>query len=444
MAKNPRKPLQPTKKHLARLERERIQRRYLIIGSIIVVIVVVGLVLYGLIDQMYLQSRRPVAVVNEHKIMTKDFQGQTRLARYNMIQSAYSVFQLAQFMGNDPNALQPVVSQLQSIDGQLFPPVIGRQVLDQMVDDILIKEESERLGISVSREEVDREIEKAFGYFRNGVPVPTTAPELAPTSTLTELQQSLIPATATPADEITESVEPTTTGSNEDFDPEAESETPTPQPTPTPLTEQGFNDRFEETISTLSSEYKITEDDMRSAFETDLYKQKLVEKLFPDLACENEQVWAFHILVDEQELANDIKSRLDQGEDWSLMAATYSTDSSNKDANGDLGWFGQGVMVEEFDKAVFDMEIGETSEPINTQFGWHIIRKIGHEVKPISAQECQQLKTQELESWMSSQRENAEITLLDYWTQVVPDDPAFPVEFKQFIDANTSFPTPAP
>ncbi len=265
MAKNPRKPSQPTKKHMAKLERERIQRRYLIIGSVVVVVVVIGLVLYGIIDQMYLQSRRPVAVVNDTNILTTDFQGQTRLARYNMIQSAFSVYQLTQFMGNDPTTLQPIVSQLQSIDGQLFPPVIGRQVLDQMIDDILIKQEAEILGISVSKAEIEQEIEQAFGYFRNGVPTPTTAPELAPTSTLTELQNSLIPATATPTEE--ESTTSTPSISDEDVDPLSDAETPTPQPSPTPISVQDFNDRYDETISNLNSEYKISENDMRSAFE---------------------------------------------------------------------------------------------------------------------------------------------------------------------------------
>lgn len=442
MAKNPRKPSQPTKKHMAKLERERIQRRYLIIGSVVVVVVVIGLVLYGIIDQMYLQSRRPVAVVNDTNILTTEFQGQTRLARYNMIQSAFSVYQLTQFMGNDPTTLQPIVSQLQSIDGQLFPPVIGRQVLDQMIDDILIKQEAENLGISVSNAEIEQEIEQAFGYFRNGVPTPTTAPELAPTSTLTELQNSLIPATATPTEE--ESTTSTPSISDEDVDPLSDAETPTPQPSPTPISVQDFNDRYDETISNLNSEYKISENDMRSAFESDLYKQKVLDKLITDVACENEQAWAFHILVDDEDLANDIKSRLAEGEDWSLMASTYSTDASNKDSNGDLGWFAKGVMVPEFDEAVFNLEIGETSDPINTQFGWHIIRKIGHEVKPISDQECQQLKLEELNIWLESQRESSDITYLDYWTEIVPEDPAFPVEFTQFINANTSFPTPAP
>jgi parvulin-like peptidyl-prolyl isomerase len=442
MAKNPKKPAQPTKKHLAKLERERIQRRYLIIASVVVVVVVIGLVLYGIIDQMYLQSRRPVAVVNDTRIFTEDFQGQTRLARYNMIQSAFSVYQLAQFMGNDPNSLQPIVSQLQSIDGQLYPPVIGRQVLDQMIDDILIKQEAENLGISITEGEIEREIEQAFGYFQDGVPTPTTAPELAPTSTLTELQISLIPATSTPIEDKAATTTPS--ASDEEEDPLSDGDTPTPQPSPTPISVQDFNERYNETITTLNNEYNISQSDMRSAFESDLYKQKVMEKIITDVACEKEQAWAFHILVDDEALAKDIKSRLDEGEDWSLMASTYSTDASNKDSNGDLGWFGKGVMVPEFDEAVFTLDIGETSDPINTQFGWHIIRKIGHEVKPISDQECQQLKLDELNAWLETQREKSDITYLDYWTEIVPEEPAFPVEFTQFINANTTFPTPAP
>lgn len=440
MAKNPKKPVQPTKKHIARLERERIQKRYLIIGSIIVVVLVVGLILYAFIDQMYLQSRRSVAIVNGTQIIASDFQGQTRLARYNMIQSAYNVFQLAQIMGNDASSLQPVANQLQSIDGQLFPTAIGGQVLDQMIDDILIKEEANNLGITVSENEINQEIEQAFGYYRDGSSPPATAPDIIPTSTLTELQKSLIPSTttSTPINEGDQTGEGESNQATETLD------TPSPQPTQTPISLQDFNNRFQETTATLESEYNITQNDMRSAFESDLYKQKVMDQIVTDVKCESEQAWAFHILVDDETLANDIKSRLDEGEDWALMASTYSTDESNKDNNGDLGWFERGVMVPEFDEAVFSLDIGETSDPVKTQFGWHIIRKIGQENRPLSEQECQQLRTAKLNEWLIARRENSDIQKLDYWRQVVPDDPSLPLEIKQFINTYLNATAPAP
>jgi len=446
MAKNPKKRIEPTKKHLARMERENLQKRYILIASVAVVVLVVGLVIYGVVDQYYLQSRKPVAEVNGGKISVADFQGQTKLARYNMIQSAFNIYQLTQLMGSDPATLQPIVNQLQSIDGQLFPPVIGRQVLDQMIDDLLIKQEAEKLNISVSEEEVDREIETAFGFFRDGVPTPAPTIEPEPTSTLTELQQEITQGNEEA--QITEVPAPTSSESSpgSEIAPESSSQddTTTPQPTSTPLTFEGFQDRFNETIAGLNSEYGITEKDMRSAFRSSIFQQKIIDAVVGEVECSEEQVWASHILVENEELAIEIKSRLDEGEQWSLMAATYSTDTSNKDSGGDLGWFGRGAMVQEFEEAVFQMEIGEISDPVETQFGWHIIRKIGHEDKPISNDDCQQLRIEELNKWLEIQRENSEIVINENWGEFAPDEPSIPIEMKQFIDANQNFPAPTP
>jgi hypothetical protein len=68
MAKKSIQPTAPTKKHLARLERENIQRRNILIGSAVVIISVIALIAYGLIDQYYLQGQKPVAIVNGDKI----------------------------------------------------------------------------------------------------------------------------------------------------------------------------------------------------------------------------------------------------------------------------------------------------------------------------------------------------------------------------------------
>jgi parvulin-like peptidyl-prolyl isomerase len=178
---------------------------------------------------------------------------------------------------------------------------------------------------------------------------------------------------------------------------------------------------------------------MRSAFRSSIFQQKIIEEVVGEIECAEEQVWAAHILVEDENLAEEIKSRLDEGEQWSLMASTYSTDLSNKDSSGDLGWFGKGTMVSEFDEAVFDMEIGEISEPVKTQFGWHIIQKIGHEDKPVSSEDCQQIRFDELNNWLGIQRENSDIVIHEYWGEYAPDEPSLPIEMKQFINANLNY-----
>lgn len=89
-----------------------------------------------------------------------------------------------------------------------------------------------------------------------------------------------------------------------------------------------------------------------------------------------EEVRAAHILVDSEEKANDLKTQLDGGADFAALAAEHGTDGTAQ-RGGDLGWFIQGDMVPEFGDAAFGMEEGQISAPIQTQFGWHLIKLEG-------------------------------------------------------------------
>jgi len=88
------------------------------------------------------------------------------------------------------------------------------------------------------------------------------------------------------------------------------------------------------------------------------------------------KVRASHILVAKQGQALEIKKKLDGGADFRKLAEQFSTCSS-KNKGGDLGFFARGKMVKEFEKAVFSMKIGEISDPVKTQFGYHIIKRTG-------------------------------------------------------------------
>jgi len=105
-----------------------------------------------------------------------------------------------------------------------------------------------------------------------------------------------------------------------------------------------------------------TEDELFSYFETNIANYDV-----------EEQVRASHILVEDEGTAQDIYAQLQAGGDFSALAAEYSTDAANKDNGGDLDWFGRGRMVPEFEAAAFALEIDEISEPVLTQFGYHII-----------------------------------------------------------------------
>lgn len=82
---------------------------------------------------------------------------------------------------------------------------------------------------------------------------------------------------------------------------------------------------------------------------------------------------ASHILVDSEEKANELKAELDGGADFAALAAEHSSDGSAQ-AGGSLGWFGPGQMVAEFETAVAELEPGDVAGPVETQFGWHLIK----------------------------------------------------------------------
>ena len=87
----------------------------------------------------------------------------------------------------------------------------------------------------------------------------------------------------------------------------------------------------------------------------------------------SEQVHASHILVKKEEEAKEIVVRIEAGEDFAAIARQCSLCPSGQNG-GDLGWFGRGRMVPEFEKACFSAENGGIAGPVRTQFGWHIIR----------------------------------------------------------------------
>ena len=84
-------------------------------------------------------------------------------------------------------------------------------------------------------------------------------------------------------------------------------------------------------------------------------------------------VRASHILVKTEEEAKNLKQEIEQGKSFADVAMEVSLCPSGQDG-GDLGYFGKGRMVKEFEDAAFSMNVGQISDPIKTQFGWHLIQ----------------------------------------------------------------------
>ncbi len=112
----------------------------------------------------------------------------------------------------------------------------------------------------------------------------------------------------------------------------------------------------------LGPNISISEEEMKEFFENN--KEAFGQK---------EQVKARHILVETEDEAKEVIKKLKAGEDFAKLAKKYSKDESNKDSGGDLGFFGKGEMVKEFEDAAFSLKVNEISEPVKTTYGYHII-----------------------------------------------------------------------
>lgn len=143
----------------------------------------------------------------------------------------------------------------------------------------------------------------------------------------------------------------------------------------------------EESFNSMLQMYGMTADDIRKDIENSLLTEKVIastievkddelKTYFDENAANYEtsaEVAAKHILVETEEDAKSVLDRLNKGEEWDALAAEMSTDTSNKDKGGDLGFFGEGVMVEAFQTTAFAQEVGTISEPVQTDYGFHII-----------------------------------------------------------------------
>lgn len=442
-----------TKKHLAREQREAKQTRTIIIITIVIGVVILGLVGYGLINQMIIHPRIPVAEVGETVIRVNEFESQVQYTRLQMLNQIYQYYTYSQQLGEYGTSF---LQTAQSIAAQLSEPVsVGKDILDEMINNVLIKEAAVEQGISVSEKEIDEAIQAAFGYFPEGTLTPTTTATIVSTPTLSETQMALVTLTSTPTatESPTETPEGTSTfSSSEDEEIEeteedqavvegdesanTESEqldvTPTPDLSPTPsLTPTVYTTKlFSENIKEFNKSYSIYDFDinnLRDIFEIQLLREKLIEVISADLEPIKEEVWARHILVETKEEALEVVSKLNEGGDFHELAATYSTDESNSGEGGNLGWFDKNTMVTEFSDAAFSLEEGEISDPVETTFGFHIIQVLAKRESQVPAEEFVGEKQDAFITWLNVQRDvRDDIVIHDGWEEFVPTTPEIP------------------
>lgn len=157
----------------------------------------------------------------------------------------------------------------------------------------------------------------------------------------------------------------------------------------------------------------MTMEDLENEMETYLKIEKLIG---PDIEITDEaiqtyfeenkaalgqsaEVEASHILTETKEQAEEVAKKLADGGDFAKLAAEYSIDTATAENGGELGSFGEGEMAAEFEKAAFAMKPNEISEPVETEFGFHVIKVTG--------------KTEAAEATLEGSKEKIKVILFD-------------------------------
>ncbi|MCQ6569242.1 peptidylprolyl isomerase PrsA [Bacillus mycoides] len=130
-------------------------------------------------------------------------------------------------------------------------------------------------------------------------------------------------------------------------------------------------------FDTLMKQQGLKEETVKNGVRASLAQEQAIEKTITDKELKENykpEIKASHILVKDEATAKKVKEELGQGKSFEDLAKQYSEDTGSKEKGGDLGYFTAGKMVKEFEDAAYKMKKDEVSEPVKSQFGYHIIK----------------------------------------------------------------------
>lgn len=445
---NESKPKQISKKHEARQAIEKKQQGYVRIGLIAVIVIVAGLIIYGVLDSTVLKNTKPVAKIGSTTISVEQFQKRVKFDRQQYVSQylTYASSAYAYFFQSSLMSLQ------NKLDNYLQ---FGSDTLDNMINEAVVQQKAKEMGITVSDEEVQKELEANFYFYPEGTPTPLPTRNVPPTPTTNATELALLgptPTSSIPTMTATATLAPSTTPENTTTGtpatPTAEPPTPTSlptetptlaptitltptiTPTPTPYTRAGFESLYATSVAGIQSTTNFGDADLRGYIRALLYQRKMVDAIAKDVPEKQDVVWARHILVGTEEEAQTILTKLKDGETFANLAAQYSLDTASAQSGGDLGWVIKGQMVPAFDEAVFALKVGEISQPIKTDYGYHIIQVLGKENRVLTDSEYNTAKSIAYTKFLDQAKSEITIKKYDNWASVVPSEPSIPTEYR--------------
>ncbi|MFL5761593.1 MAG: peptidylprolyl isomerase [Thermomicrobiales bacterium] len=456
-------PAAPQKKRrVSRREREARQRRLLYWGMGIATGLIVLVLGVGLVNQYFIKPRHVLATVDGTDIRRRDY---WKVRSVNLINQISVYQQYAQFSDASQaqqyqNLAQQAASELNGLWGSTNT---DDATLGNMIDDQVYLKNLDDFDLTITDQDVKDYIDQQFQPSEAPIFTPTPSPTLIPARAdwATQTAEAELTPTAGGGTPVASPVEGSPVGGTPTGSPAAspvatdasptqiaspiESQakpapasspeaspigspqaSPVGSPAASPVTPPAQSptpnqDQARQTAEAGFHSYKDVVFDKAHVSESDyerlivrpaIARQKINDKLGAPIGQTAEQVHAAHILVTTKDLADQIYAEVTaENADFSEIAKNQSTDTSTAPNGGDLGWFTRGEMVKEFEDAAFALQPGQISEPVHTQFGWHIIKSMDHQQdRPMTDDQISKLKDSKVKTWLDQKKATMNIS----------------------------------
>ena len=415
-----------------------------------------------------------VATVNNTDISRAEYNKVRSFSLFNQINTYVYYQNLGINTGQD---LTTQITQLQAQLGTVGTDPVDQSTLESIADGVLMDQKAGDVGVKITDADVQAEAVKNFE------PQPTPIP--GPTDTVTPTPATIPPtATSTPPTPVP-TLTPTATHTRTPGPSPTQTTTPTVTNTPLPVpgAQLTATVQYQQFITSIKKGPTpsagdpfcgygcpgLTEQEyLQWIVRPQLLQTKITDALKASAPTTQEEVHAAHILfginstaypqythtdTESLQLAQTTLARLKAGEDFSKLAAELSDDTSNKDSGGDLGWFAPtekgGSMVQAFSDAAFKLTTpGQLSDPVKTEFGYHIIKLIERGQQPMDATALQNAQSQAFTNWLNDQRAKNKYLILGVQptpipptTVALPTEPPLPAVTNPPITGTVTLPT---
>ena len=398
--------------YMSRGNRDDQLQKLLVRGTIAILGIIAVLLVAVFVINQFITPNQVVATVNGQDISVGEFQDRIRFERENLTLQLTSEIARLETLGVSQQQVLQFEPYSTWYNELQFSDALGRRVANDMVDDVLIEEAAAEMGISVGEDLVESEINAYFAYDPTAValigvdPTETPIPSETPTPFITP--------TPAPTNTPTPAAESTEEATAESTIPPA----PTLVPSPTSSQEE-IIELFNENVENFRS--RVGGDAADAFFQREALRRAIAVDLVGDVDTVP-YVNSRHILVATESEAEDVLTALENGESFAEIARAISTDSGSAVQGGELGWSAVTSYLPEFALAVADLPIGEISEPVQTEAGYHIIQVLEREEREATSDELTTLQDQQFDAWLEELRaaNEANIEISDAVFDFVP------------------------